>query len=922
MVRVLSRMAGLVVLLIVSAASAEDAFYRVPLNKLQVTKGEVPAYGGDRPWWAWRMAGAGLMPTRVRLQGVAEGYCDLYAKYLNFSWGQQDKVTDVCLLVRASAGQEVMGRLDLPKADLNEMVTVEFRIPASAAEAGAREAFYRAKRDHYERLLQQEIPGAAWFRHEAMAAARELGAGAEQAGDNDPLRWRGGEIERTYDLFTGGRALSENLQLDRVLPATRASVVGEVKLESLKGIDIREMDWGPLVKDLKVEADPLASIVPADQHAIFFPTFDACVAVLDEADRHGTPVLQLLEPRSEDARTQDRYQRQLCLSLTGVGRLLGPRVIDSVAVTGSDPYLRMGSDMAILFEAKDVEALRAMLAAQIAMGRQSEASAKTVAGQIQGVAYMGAVTPDRAISVYLAVVGNAVVVSNSLKQMERLIATQKGQSPSIASLPEYTFFRGRYKRGDAEESAFLVLTDATIRRWCGPRWRIADSRRTRAAAIMTSVQADHMDALVKKTVRGGPVEVGRADAGQISVGPGGVVSSVYGNLEFMTPIVELDFDTVTQDEASDYQEWRDRYQQYWRQYFDPIAARLTVRKDRLAVDVTVMPLIAGTEYREFVNISRGAKLAAGAGDPHDALAHFIMAINRESNIIKMVDDGVREELKTADLRSWLGAAVSVYADDDPYWEALRKEAGKDKPAVHGPPIALRIEVADRAKLDLFLAAARAWVDRRMPDTLIRETLDHKQQPYVKVSVSAKALAEKRNPLSDEVIYHVAMADALVISPNENVIKRAIERGAAKAGAAAGPAEAVARPWLGSNAALRADRRVLETVAMMSTPSYQTTRKLRAWGNIPILNEWKRLFSNEDPVKLHERLWQTRLLCPGGGRYVWNEQWQTMESTMYGHPGQPKSGPAVPPGISDLAGGEFGLDFEDSGLRARAVLQRK
>ena len=110
--------------------------------------------------------------------------------------------------------------------------------------------------------------------------------------------------------------------------------------------------------------------------------------------------------------------------------------------------------------------------------------------------------------------------------------------------------------------------------------------------------------------------------------------------------------------------------------------------------------------------------------------------------------------------------------------------------------------------------------------------------------------------------------------------------------------------------------------MMSTPSYQTTRKLRAWGNIPILNEWKRLFSNEDPVKLHERLWQTRLLCPGGGRYVWNEQWQTMESTMYGHPGQPKSGPAVPPGISDLAGGEFGLDFEDSGLRARAVLQRK
>ena len=64
-------------------------------------------------------------------------------------------------------------------------------------------------------------------------------------------------------------------------------------------------------------------------------------------------------------------------------------------------------------------------------------------------------------------------------------------------------------------------------------------------------------------------------------------------------------------------------------------------------------------------------------------------------------------------------------------------------------------------------------------------------------------------------------------------------------------------------------------------------------NIPILNEWKRLFPGEDPVNLHQKIWQTHLISPGGGQYVWNDEWKTMESTVYGHPGQPKDGPARP-----------------------------
>lgn len=42
-----------------------------------------------------------------------------------------------------------------------------------------------------------------------------------------------------------------------------------------------------------------------------------------------------------------------------------------------------------------------------------------------------------------------------------------------------------------------MLSDATIRRWCGPQWRIADSRRTRAAAVLADLQAGHVEELVR-----------------------------------------------------------------------------------------------------------------------------------------------------------------------------------------------------------------------------------------------------------------------------------------------------------------------------------------------------------------------------------------------------------------------------------------
>ena len=121
--------------------------------------------------------------------------------------------------------------------------------------------------------------------------------------------------------------------------------------------------------------------------------------------------------------------------------------------------------------------------------------------------------------------------------------------------------------------------------------------------------------------------------------------------------------------------------------------------------------------------------------------------------------------------------------------------------------------------------------------------------------------------------------------------------------------------------LQVGRQALNVFEAICYEDYQRIMQQRSWANIPILNEWKRRYSKRDPVEFHQALWQTRLSCPGGGRYVWSEQFQTMQSTVYGHPGKPKPGPKLPSALRRIESANFGVTFEHGGLRAKVAIER-
>lgn len=512
--------------LAIGRARAEDAYYDVRLGDLKLAEGQIPgdahsSVGDSRPY--------------ATLDGQGEAYVRFPAGWRGF----ERPVGDAAVSMSAPAGHDVSGHLWFFRPHTDGAQGVGFVVPASQATPQAKDRFLEAKAQYYQDLLGRGIPGAAWFRHQLRVTQAERGvATAPLTGPVRPAvsPVAGGDIEGTYSVLTGGRAVSENLQLDRVLlPGGPADET--VDVTTLPGITVQEMDWAPLLKGLAVTKDPLAELIPADQHALLFPSFDAFMALLDEAKAQGTPVLRLLEPRSEDSRVQERYERQLCLSANLLSRALGPHLINAVAMTGSDPFMPMGTDVALVYDAKDVGALRQLIEARVVAGSRAVPGAEQVHGEVGQVAYSGVRSANRAVCSYIATMGNAVVVTNSLTQLAKIADASQGKAPSLASLPEYSFFRGRYPRGDATETALLIVPDAAIRRWCGPQWRIADSRRTRAAALMAEIQAEHADELVKGTVKPGPSGPdGAQGLGDVTMTPDGVSSSMYGSLDFLTPI--------------------------------------------------------------------------------------------------------------------------------------------------------------------------------------------------------------------------------------------------------------------------------------------------------------------------------------------------------------------------------------------------
>jgi hypothetical protein len=439
---------------------------------------------------------------------------------------------------------------------------------------------------------------------------------------------------RLYEITSGADAVAETLQLHRLLqPEARPAGARSVRLADIRGVSVPEQPWGRMLKGQKPKVEPIARLVPHDNYYLYFRSLRKLMDFGDLLDQWGTSVLRVYTMKSQDAQLRQRYERQLCLKSTALGKLLGPAVVKGVAVTGSDPYYREGTDVTIIFEVANPALFRGAVEGFIKEARREHGGRlREGREEYHDATIVTFVTPLREVSLHRATLGDFVIYSNSPAGVRRVIDARRKEGKSLADADDFRYMRTVFPREDDKEEGFVFLSDAFLRQLTGPASRIKEKRRLEA---LTSLYMTTNAALFCAWETGkipGDLETALAGAG---LQPDDVplpatseesdkkerneslrwdrdlhaaVSDAYNTIHFATPLVELPIDRATRAEAEEYGRFRDEYAKLWRTFFDPVGVRLSLDASRVRVETHILPLAGSDQYRALRNVTGQGKL--------------------------------------------------------------------------------------------------------------------------------------------------------------------------------------------------------------------------------------------------------------------------------------------------------------------------
>src|SRR5262249_41709763 len=436
-----------------------------------------------------------------------------------------------------------------------------------------------------------------------------------------------------FSLFTGALAVQESLQLDTMrgnTPGRRDSkeaikdktidkdqIKNQPKkrpsqtlaIARLKGPSVKSHPWKQMLGREQSKVSSLSRAVPDD---FYLAEFRSLTKLLDMMDINDLWAKHLFNQAVQEAWTQPvgaRLKKQLVLETSSLFRQFYDQVVDEVAVTGSDLYLREGSDVTLLFRLSRPEIFKARMEAFAKNARKRRPDVTSTNGKFLGIDYQHLSTADREVSVYAAYPEEGLHVrSNSKAAFQRILEAIQGKTAAgqpvrrLGETEEFKYIRRLMPRGAKEEDGFVYLSDPFIRRLVGPQLKLTERRRMLCFNHLKMIghaslmyRTEHGQA-PKSLAALAPAECSprQSSEGQLSCPWGGTytlspdgmsgICSKHGNARFLTPCAEIPLAQVTRDEASEYDAFVKDYNQYWKTYFDPIALRIQITPTRYRVE--------------------------------------------------------------------------------------------------------------------------------------------------------------------------------------------------------------------------------------------------------------------------------------------------------------------------------------------------
>ncbi len=670
-------------------------------------------------------------------------------------------------------------------------VSVPPKVPIAA---GLDEVFWSSAATHFSGSRS----GFSGYAHQR---AQFLAAGTTAAKPGFAGQQRRSDMQQMMELYSGMTSVNEALQADRGLLVRGEDVAQRtVPIAQITRIEMPAHPWERMITDLGAQpvVEPLAAYVPADMAYLHFGDLRTLVKLVAELDGWLSPVAQWLEERGGASHFMSRYEDQLVLERTGLAEKLGHVAVKDLAVVVSDPLLREGTDVSVIFRIANREALVAALGVFEARARGRHDQIATASMIIDGVTVQRLSTTDQAVNQYRAEYGDVLTISNSVGALTQLIRAHKGVVARLSEQGDFRYMRTVYPWLGESEHGFVFMGDAFVARVISPEMKILQARRMDAQADLLAL---NYAALLRGWVDGTRSKSGQelvdakyvrkeelrhVDLAPITFNESGGAMSEYGTVARLAPIRDLErgLKNASPAEVEAYDRFRQTYQSYWRSFIDPIAARIDRSEDgkALSVDARMLPLIDVSEYDRIL-AEVGQQTVLGPDDGPGM--QWTLAIGKDAKLRRSLD-GIAKGVIPGDKIgiNWLGDWVSFgVADRGGLWdmalitglvpaldEPRRLEAGLEMLSTF--PIYAAVHVASRIGLAALLTGLRGWVSDSAPGMVSwGQGEPYRDIPVVTISEGSGSPREFR----DLTIHYATVDDVFVVAFNRATLLGLIDR---------------------------------------------------------------------------------------------------------------------------------------------------
>lgn len=780
-----------------------------------------------------------------------------------------------------------------------------------------------------------------------------------------------------------------------------------VPVASMKGPTVKSHPWEQMLGGRKPTISPLAYDVPEDFYLVEFRSLSKLLDVMDASDLWGT---HLFNQAFNEARTQDageRLKRQLVMQAEPALRPFYDLVVQDVAVAGSDPFVREGSDVTVIFRLKQLAIFKARMDAFLDEAQKARPDAKRTTGNYLGVDYVQLQTPERDVSVIAAdPAPDLHVRSNSLVAFQRIIEAIKGKTIAgqrvrrLGDTAEFAYIRTLMPHADENEDGLVYMSDPFIRRLVGPQLKLTERRRMLCynhlrmighAALLYRTEFGKWPNSLEELARTqtspglfGKGELSCPSGGQYSLSADGAtgVCSHHGHALYLTPNLEIPVTEVSGTEADEYDAFLEEYNQYWRNYFDPIALRLRATSQQYRIETLILPLIDNSIYTGLAAALNGEPEALDALPvPKRNIFSLALRLNKERYVKEMKSDAkdshdelLRElgvgdksftDLKVREfLSKGLGnqAGLHIY-DSYPTFDlnvsellgmvAFMGGMGRSNPLENeflligmalvslNSPVYLAVPVQDERVVDDFLdrldvAGAAGTRSQRGRD----EWLSFKWDYYkfaLRDGQTARAIGLKLGPAKLR-FFAARIGRGLYLASKPFILEDLA------AGQAEAPTAAAADKDTVGHAMARVRAEHWNEVLPDFNLSWAENERDACLNNLgPLAGVGRALRArplgqqevapaqaevNGAVLAQADRLYAVHYFCPDGGSYVVSPDGKSVSCTVHGsalaprQPAQPSATSAAGRAMRSLNGMTATLTFLPEGLRATVVVNRK